>query len=389
MYEFKAYRWDGKTYIGGECYNNCELLTSYLNLDVTELEERYKNIPFYKNDLLFAPNYKDYKVQLSNIQDFMTYVDKLTLSLPLYNKLLKKIKPRSNELMKLFEEYRWLYEDADYNYKKDKFEYWNDDKDNEGYNNPKDSYKPMLEDYSENESDKEYTDKFIILLNDYCTFVNDILRVKEVYSKFLDEYIFTGTSFLDAYKIAEVAKKFKADLETKHKGIDKSSIYNGYRILEPSYNVTITYESMDFKKGSNKNTLLCETIIYNSLGAYLYHELFNGLLSGVVSKRCGNCGNYFLLNTGYYAEFCDNIAPGEEDKTCKDIGARRKFDQKVKSDPVWTVYQRAYKTHYARVIKKKMSKADFAAWVDMAIKLREQAIKRKIEFEEYERKIRE
>lgn len=350
MYEFKAYKWNGKTYIEGDGYSNCELLTSYLNLNVTELEEWYKNVPFYKNDLLFAPNYNDYKVQLVNIQNFMSYVDKLALSLPLYNKLLEKVKPRSNELMKLFEEYRWLYE---------------------------------------NESDKEYTDKFILLFNDYCNFVNDILRVKEVYSNFLNDYIFTGTSFPDAHKIAEATKKFKADLEIKLKGIDKSSIYNEYRMLEPSYNVTITYENMDYEKGSKKNTLLCETIIYKSLGAFLFHELFNGLLSGAVSKRCGNCGKYFLLNTGYYAEFCDNIAPGVESKTCKDIGARKKFDQKVKSDPVWMVYQRAYKTHYARVMKKKMSKADFAAWVDMAIKLRAQAMGNKIEFAEYERKIRE
>jgi hypothetical protein len=40
---------------------------------------------------------------------------------------------------------------------------------------------------------------------------------------------------------------------------------------------------------------------------------------------------------------------------------------------VWEIYNRAYKQHYARFMKKKMSKSEFAEWGEYAIELRTKA----------------
>ena len=66
----------------------------------------------------------------------------------------------------------------------------------------------------------------------------------------------------------------------------------------------------------------------------------------------------------------DQIAPGETEKTCRDIGAAASFQENVRSNEVWQIHQRAYKKYYARVLKKNMTKDDFLLWARDAEKLR-------------------
>ena len=74
--------------------------------------------------------------------------------------------------------------------------------------------------------------------------------------------------------------------------------------------------------------------------------------------------------------YCDRIAPGEEEKTCRDIGAVANFQAKVQNNEIWKVHQRAYKKYYARVLKKNMTKADFEVWAREAEALRDEALEK-------------
>ena len=76
-------------------------------------------------------------------------------------------------------------------------------------------------------------------------------------------------------------------------------------------------------------------------------------------------------------------------KTCRNIGAHKKYEEKCKSDPIWLAYNRAYKNHYARVLKKKMTKSEFRTWSDWAVEYRDKALMGKVKIEEYEKKIKE
>lgn len=57
----------------------------------------------------------------------------------------------------------------------------------------------------------------------------------------------------------------------------------------------------------------------------------------------------------------------------------------IRTPTIWLAYSRAYKTHYARYMKKKMTTAEFEQWSQYAVELREDAIAGKMEQTEYER----
>jgi hypothetical protein len=119
---------------------------------------------------------------------------------------------------------------------------------------------------------------------------------------------------------------------------------------------------------------LFEKMVFTRLGDFIYTELFKGMMHGSIPKQCKNCRRWFLRGPGFSYEYCDNIAPGASDKTCREIGALSSFREKTKNNAVWEIHQRAYKKYYARALKKKMSKADFNAWAIEAEGLRDKVL---------------
>ena len=127
---------------------------------------------------------------------------------------------------------------------------------------------------------------------------------------------------------------------------------------------------------------------FENIGAFLYTDFFKGLKNNYVPKKCRNCGTYFLLPFGKYSDYCESSLADDPSKTCRDVSARKKYDEKCRVDPVWLAYNRAYKAHYARCIKKKMTKGEFEKWGTYAIELRNKAEAGELELAEYERLIR-
>lgn len=91
---------------------------------------------------------------------------------------------------------------------------------------------------------------------------------------------------------------------------------------------------------------LCETYAFDSLGAFLYVDFFRGLDRCYLPRRCDHCGRYFLLPAGKYSSYCARPLENAPGKTCRDVGARKRYDDKCKTDPIWLAYNRAYKAHY-------------------------------------------
>ena len=124
---------------------------------------------------------------------------------------------------------------------------------------------------------------------------------------------------------------------------------------------------------------LVEKMYFDRLIDFVYVEFMKGLQKGFVPKRCAYCGEWFLQTPGATYAYCERIAPGETDKTCRDIGAAVNFHSKVKNNPIWQIHQRAYKKYFARTTKGAMTKAEFEVWAREAEELRNQVLK------EYER----
>ena len=55
-----------------------------------------------------------------------------------------------------------------------------------------------------------------------------------------------------------------------------------------------------------KSSILCKQYYFNTIGAFLYIELFMGLEQHYLPKKCGGkcgCGKYFLLEAGIFPDF--------------------------------------------------------------------------------------
>ena len=119
---------------------------------------------------------------------------------------------------------------------------------------------------------------------------------------------------------------------------------------------------------------IVEKMYFNGLLDFVYVELMKGLQKEFVPKRCANCRRWFLQTPGATYSYCNEPAPGQGGKTCREIGAAKSFKEKVDNNDIWKVHQRAYKKYFARVSKGKMSKPEFEVWAREAERMRDEAL---------------
>lgn len=99
---------------------------------------------------------------------------------------------------------------------------------------------------------------------------------------------------------------------------------------------------------------------------FLYLELGKAIGKGNAPRECRLCGKWFLHEQGDKTVYCERIAPRETEKTCREVGARAVFENKIRAEETWKIYKRAYKKYYARVMKGNMDRDAFNAWVEHA-----------------------
>lgn len=99
-------------------------------------------------------------------------------------------------------------------------------------------------------------------------------------------------------------------------------------------------------------------------------EIFKVIQNNFVIKKCNNCGKLFIpLKSDKI--YCDNIYLNTG-KTCSEIGANKKHQEKMSSSLILKEYQREYKRmyglHYNNI--KKFTEAKFKKWSKEARELR-------------------
>lgn len=127
-------------------------------------------------------------------------------------------------------------------------------------------------------------------------------------------------------------------------------------------------------RGQGREAEIVERIYFGRLLDFVYVEFMRGMQKGFVPKRCANCGRWFLQTPGATYSYCDGPAPGQEGKTCREIGAAASFQDKVRNNEIWKIHQRAYKKYFARTRKGTMSKTEFDLWAREAERLRDQTL---------------
>ena len=139
---------------------------------------------------------------------------------------------------------------------------------------------------------------------------------------------------------------------------------------------------------SEKEYLLAERIVFQSMGAFLHLDFFRGLMNGHCPRKCHNCGTYFLLLSGHNTCYCSNLAPGkkETDKrnTCREVGAHiKEIQKKEKRTPAQQEYDKVYNRLKTRKNRGKISIDDWNRQVTQAITYMEQNMRGELSDFEY------
>lgn len=328
---------------------------------------------------------KNFDSRAKEAQNIFCDINDLALELPPYDKILKLSKINHQILFDCLNNYSSLFEDLeedDEDQAQVETEDWDEDCDNNNeYSDYLTNFIPEDIDSStltlEIDASVELANRAIAeLFDNYINFVEDIIGVKSIYTKLLNEYVHINGKYLNDVELAKAYNSYLTDRRTASR--------LGNKLFPPC---VIELEHAVLIKDNKQ--ILCETYTFEGIGAYLYFDFFRGLKSNYMPKLCSNCGRYFLLRGGKYTDYCESPLPDDPQKTCRDVGARKKYDEKCKTDPVWLTYNRAYKAHYARYMKKKMKVAEFEKWSTYAVELREKAASGELNYDVYYNLIRE
>lgn len=82
--------------------------------------------------------------------------------------------------------------------------------------------------------------------------------------------------------------------------------------------------------------------------------------SDTIIKRCRNCGRLFVAER-LSSDYCSRIADGETEP-CDVIGPKKSFAKLMEEDHVLKVYNRVYKTIYARMKRGTLTADEFNRW---------------------------
>ena len=107
------------------------------------------------------------------------------------------------------------------------------------------------------------------------------------------------------------------------------------------------------------------------------------LKNDIKFRKCKNCGKYFCLTGNLNTDYCNRLAKNSN-KTCKEVGAARKYKEKLLQNPVNQLFNKAYKKYSARVRYKSIDKTQFEWWSKIAREQRDKCLKGALSYEEFE-----
>lgn len=107
--------------------------------------------------------------------------------------------------------------------------------------------------------------------------------------------------------------------------------------------------------------------IINSVTEYINILFYTFVSNNPIVSVCQNCDKLFVPKTKKLTLYCDRLA--DNNSTCKQIGARNKFNDKIEADPVLKAYQLEKHRIEMYCLRSKQDKYDFFDeyydWLDM------------------------
>lgn len=97
--------------------------------------------------------------------------------------------------------------------------------------------------------------------------------------------------------------------------------------------------------------------IINSVTEYINILFYTFVSNNPIVSVCQNCDKLFVPKTKKLTLYCDRLA--DNNSTCKQIGARNKFNDKIEADPVLKAYQLEKHRIEMYCLRSKQDKYDF------------------------------
>ena len=146
---------------------------------------------------------------------------------------------------------------------------------------------------------------------------------------------------------------------------------------------TFLFETIDTKFERINESTFTEILRPKSM-----RDIVDFLLRAIIRqeltfKNCRSCGRYFPNTVHGNSEYCDRIFQGTG-KTCKEIGSVKVYQAKINENPEFKAYNRAYKSHFARIKYKRMTKEQFKVWSELAREMRDKVTNGEMDLEQYE-----
>lgn len=194
-----------------------------------------------------------------------------------------------------------------------------------------------------------YTDKKVyedMLGNISCMIAEGNWKVLE----FLD--IERGFDKLQAYALCFLDNCFYSK--------EKLMKINGYMLcnseLELNKNEYKSYKNVSGRMINGKvEMIVSDTYLIQSVTELINLEMIYAVINDIPITKCRNCNRYFVAtNAGVY--YCDRVF--NANRTCKQIGAKKLFNDNLKTDKAFLVYEKTYQATYyrAKVAKTKEEK---------------------------------
>jgi hypothetical protein len=240
---------------------------------------------------------------------------------------------------------------------------------------------PELKNYQCSESDPVrkyvYTVKEILLTH--------LKRRAESLKKEID-FIVNLSSAADEHtaKLTPMQRLYILDLKRENK---EEAYYtkNPFKTqFVPLLNGVPVSENISIRDISEKNLEVVEMYEINHIDDLIRFELLKMVSNGVPVKKCANCGQYFVPAGRIDTVYCNRVYKKENpQKTCAEIGSMLKYKEKIKDDPIYTAYNKAYKRNNSRVRNKTMTQNDFLKWSEEARRRRDDCYSGTLSLKDY------
>lgn len=148
--------------------------------------------------------------------------------------------------------------------------------------------------------------------------------------------------------------------------------------------IRTTSEFQPIKLQDTNQTVFGEIMTFSSYLELLHYDYFKSLQNEHTVRVCRNCKRAFLQTTKHHTVYCDQVAPGYKNKTCRDVGALNIQKEKVESSPIHQLYKRCYKKLNQRYNRKRISLEQFNELVNEILSLKTEALDGRISVLDYE-----